>query len=275
MKNIKNSTDSTLGARILERVESLAEFSESPSQLTRQYLSEEHHQANGRVAAWMREAGMKVRVDAVGNIIGRLEADDPDAPCLMLGSHLDTVRNAGRYDGTLGVVLPICCIDALRERGQKPSCHIEIIGFGDEEGARYVAGIGFSREDIRFPFGAEGAQIVTDNQFDEPTPAPQEVVDALRPGEIDIVGQIAVGAQQPAARIAFTVGIEMRDLGRCMHAGVRAASTGNFDVFIGDRFYGVFDERLNTQAGTLTLPAVVRRTVVLQPYCDAHRFLTG
>ena len=118
-------------------MESLAEFSESPSQLTRQYLSEEHHQANGRVAAWMREAGMKVRVDAVGNIIGRLEADDPDAPCLMLGSHLDTVRNAGRYDGTLGVVLPICCIDALRERGQKPSCHIEIIGFGDEEGVRF------------------------------------------------------------------------------------------------------------------------------------------
>ncbi|MAP12660.1 MAG: allantoate amidohydrolase [Gammaproteobacteria bacterium] len=137
MNKIKNSTDSTLGARILERVESLAEFSESPSQLTRQYLSEEHHQANGRVAAWMRDAGMKVRVDAVGNIIGRLEADDPDAPCLMLGSHLDTVRNAGRYDGTLGVVLPICCIDALRERGQKPSCHIEIIGFGDEEGVRF------------------------------------------------------------------------------------------------------------------------------------------
>jgi allantoate deiminase len=85
----------------------------------------------------MAEAGMAVRVDAAGNLVGRREGVRPDLPCLMLGSHLDSVRNAGRYDGMLGVLTAIECVEALGERALPFA--IEVIGFGDEEGVRFQA----------------------------------------------------------------------------------------------------------------------------------------
>jgi len=124
-------------ARILERIEALAAVSEQPDGLTRVYLSPRHAQANTLVGGWMREAGLAVHVDAAGNLVGRREGRLPGLPCLMLGSHLDTVRNAGRYDGMLGVLTAIECVEAL---GARPlPFAIEVVGFGDEEGVRFQA----------------------------------------------------------------------------------------------------------------------------------------
>lgn len=125
------------GARIMAHVQALARLSEQPDGLTRTYLTERHREANALVAQWMREAGMSTRVDAAGNIVGRREGREPGLPCLMLGSHLDSVRNAGIYDGMLGVVTAIECVRALA--GQPLPCAVEVVGFGDEEGVRFQA----------------------------------------------------------------------------------------------------------------------------------------
>jgi allantoate deiminase len=91
--------------------------------------------ANKLVGSWMRAAGMSVREDAAFNLIGRLPSRRRGAKCLVIGSHLDTVRNAGKYDGPLGVLLGIAV--AQRLRGHKLPFHLEVVGFSDEEGVKY------------------------------------------------------------------------------------------------------------------------------------------
>jgi len=125
------------GARIRDRCATLARCSEDPAALTRVFLSDEHRAANELVLGWMREAGMSARVDEIGNAVGRYEGRTPGLPCLMLGSHLDTVRDAGKYDGMLGVVAAIDCVHALCARDERMPFAIEVIGFADEEGVRF------------------------------------------------------------------------------------------------------------------------------------------
>jgi allantoate deiminase len=124
-------------ARILARCDALAALSEQPDGLTRVFLSPEQRAANALVQGWMREAGMSAALDAIGNCVGRYEAATPGAPCLMLGSHLDTVRDAGRYDGMLGVVTAIECVAALSGAQRRLPFAIVVVGFGDEEGVRF------------------------------------------------------------------------------------------------------------------------------------------
>ena len=121
----------------MARCEALAKHSELPGGLTRVYLSKEQRAANELVLGWMREAGMNASLDAIGNCIGRYEGERPGLPCLMLGSHLDTVRDAGRYDGMLGVITAIECVHALHAAGRRLPFAIEVAGFGDEEGVRF------------------------------------------------------------------------------------------------------------------------------------------
>ncbi len=121
----------------MERIEALAAISESPKALVRRYLTDEHRRANLAVLGWMEEAGMSARVDAVGNVIGRYDGEAPGAPALMIGSHLDTVVDAGKYDGMLGVLTGIACVRALSRRGKRFPFSIEVIAFADEEGARF------------------------------------------------------------------------------------------------------------------------------------------
>ena len=123
----------------MEWLDELAECSEDPAELTRLYLTPEHAQAAELVMRRMREAGMSARLDAVGNVVGRFPGRRPGARRLILGSHLDTVRNAGRYDGALGVMLPIACLRSLHERGERLDYPIDVIAFGDEEGVRFQA----------------------------------------------------------------------------------------------------------------------------------------
>ena len=133
----RQPTPSPDAARILERIEALARITEQADGLTRVYLSPQHAEANRLVGGWMREAGLAVHVDAAGNLVGRREGDRPGLPCLMLGSHLDSVRNAGRYDGMLGVLTAIECVEALGDRPLPFA--IDVVGFGDEEGVRFQA----------------------------------------------------------------------------------------------------------------------------------------
>src|SRR5918911_2925007 len=108
-------------ARIMQRCDALARHSEQPGGLTRVFLSPENRAANELVLGWMREAGLRAEVDAIGNVVGRYEAQRAGAPCLMLGSHLDTVRDAGRYDGMLGVISAIECVAALHVKWRQMS----------------------------------------------------------------------------------------------------------------------------------------------------------
>ncbi len=123
--------------RVMSRCDALAEISETPEYLTRVYLSPEHLRANALVGKWMKAAGMQVWQDSVGNICGRYEGQETGAKALLLGSHLDTVRNAGRYDGMLGVLTAIETVQYLHDRGERLPLAIEIIGFADEEGTRF------------------------------------------------------------------------------------------------------------------------------------------
>src|SRR5919198_4153782 len=110
-------TTSKMGETICARVDELAAITAEPGKLTRVFLSPEQRRANGLVLGWMRDAGMTARLDAIGNVIGRYEGDQPGLPALVLGSHLDTVRDAGKYDGMLGVITAILCVEALHREG--------------------------------------------------------------------------------------------------------------------------------------------------------------
>ena len=88
----------------------------------------------------MRDAGFdEVHVDAVGNVVARYRADRPNARTLLTGSHYDTVRNGGKYDGRLGIFTPMACVRELARQGLRLPFDIEVIGFAEEEGQRYKA----------------------------------------------------------------------------------------------------------------------------------------
>jgi allantoate deiminase len=123
--------------QVLQRIDILATFSEAPNRLTRQVLTPTMRQAADQVSEWMRAAGMTVRRDTIGNIIGHYPGTRPGARSLLLGSHIDTVRDAGKYDGPLGVIIAIACVEALHKQGRHLSFPITVIAFADEEGLRY------------------------------------------------------------------------------------------------------------------------------------------
>lgn len=137
--------DADFAGKIMDRIDALAAISETPDALTRRYLTPEHRRANDLVSGWMREAGMTVREDAAGNLIGRYEGEREGLPALALGSHLDTVVNAGRFDGMLGVVAAIACVEEIARAGRRLPFAIEVIAFGDEEGTRFSAALLGSR----------------------------------------------------------------------------------------------------------------------------------
>jgi allantoate deiminase len=128
-----------LGDEIVGRINRLAAISETPDNLTRIFLTPEHRVAADLIMAWMVEAGMSAHLDAIGNVCGRYEGDRPGLPCLMLGSHYDTVRDAGRWDGPLGLITAISCVADLNKRGKRFPFAIEVTGFADEEGVRFAS----------------------------------------------------------------------------------------------------------------------------------------
>jgi allantoate deiminase len=129
----------SLGRAIVGRINQLAAISETPQHLARIFLTREHRTAAELILTWMRSAGMAAHLDAIGNVCGRYEGDRPNLPCLMLGSHYDTVRDAGKWDGPLGLITAISCVGDLARRGRRLPFAIEVTGFADEEGVRFAS----------------------------------------------------------------------------------------------------------------------------------------
>ncbi|UMR32871.1 allantoate amidohydrolase [Massilia sp. MB5] len=125
------------GPKVMAWSEVLAQWSDDEDGLTCAYMTDAHRKSAAQLADWMRAAGMEVHIDAVGNVVGRYLSDIPGAKTLITGSHYDTVRNGGKYDGRLGILLPIAIVDHLHKQGEKLPFHFEVIGFAEEEGVRF------------------------------------------------------------------------------------------------------------------------------------------
>jgi hydantoinase/carbamoylase family amidase len=125
------------GTELMRQADDLARFTEDAPLITRTYLSAQHKQAGLYLIDLMKRAGMEAGFDALGNIVGCYAAADPSAPVVMTGSHQDSVRNAGRFDGLFGIITAIACVKDLHERGKRLPYTFEVVGFGDEEGVRF------------------------------------------------------------------------------------------------------------------------------------------
>ena len=121
--------------RVMDRIEQLAAFSSMHGAVTREYLTDEHKAAHQQIQQWMEEAGLQTWQDEVGNQWGRLCSENPTEGTVILGSHSDTVVNAGKYDGTLGVIMAIETLDALKSVNLP--FHVDVVAFADEEGTRF------------------------------------------------------------------------------------------------------------------------------------------
>jgi allantoate deiminase len=140
-------SEATLEA-LIARHDQLAELSEPGPGVTRLFASPEHLQAIAMLRGWMEDAGMTCRVDAIGNLVGRYAADPAagnDPKVLVVGSHHDTVREGGRYDGAMGVLVAIACVDALATAGRRLPFHVDVVAFADEEGTRFTSSLLGSR----------------------------------------------------------------------------------------------------------------------------------
>ena len=122
------------GMRLLTALESMAEVgARDDGSVCRRGFSREDRQARELFSHWLIQCGVDVRVDAAGNLIGRLEGTDPTLPALVTGSHLDTVPTGGRYDGTLGVMAALEAVRTLRDHGRQLRHSLEVVVFADEE----------------------------------------------------------------------------------------------------------------------------------------------
>jgi beta-ureidopropionase / N-carbamoyl-L-amino-acid hydrolase len=133
-----------LGNTVWDWCETLAQHSDpeylAQGQLTVTYLTAAHRACSDQLVTWMRECGFDdVSVDAVGNVVGVYFGGDRNAKRLLTGSHFDTVRNAGKYDGRLGILVPMLCVRELKAQGKRLPFGIEVVGFSEEEGQRYKA----------------------------------------------------------------------------------------------------------------------------------------
>lgn len=130
-------TRGTFGQQLMDWLDQLGQISNDLGRLNRQPFTKAHRAALDRITAWMHEAGMSTRIDPVGNLIGRYEGADPAAPVLVLGSHIDSVIDAGRYDGPLGILVGVAAVQALHDAGQVLPFPVEVVAFCDEEGVRF------------------------------------------------------------------------------------------------------------------------------------------
>lgn len=140
----KFGAEPELGHRVWDWHESLAQHSDpgfkENGQLTVTYLTDAHQACQRDLMARMRDSGFdEVSIDAVGNVVGVYHGASPAAKRLLTGSHFDTVRNGGKYDGRLGIFAPIACVERLHRAGRRLPFGIEVVGFAEEEGQRYKA----------------------------------------------------------------------------------------------------------------------------------------
>lgn len=131
------SDSQTRAQKIIDQIEAVSKISDDPTGITRTFCSPAMSRANSRVGQWMTEAGLIARVDNIGNLRGRLSGTDPEGQVFVVGSHLDTIINAGKFDGTLGVLLAVDAAHRIQSQGLELPFDLEVIGFSDEEGVRF------------------------------------------------------------------------------------------------------------------------------------------
>jgi allantoate deiminase len=159
------------GPTLMARADALARFTDENGRITRLHLTPAFGGAARQVLEWMSLAGMAARIDAIGNVVGRYEGTQPGLPALLLGSHIDSVRDAGKYDGVLGVLSALACVQALNDAGERLPFAIEVFAFADEEG-------------VRFPTSMTGSRAIAGNfnqdDLDQADAAGISLRDALR-----------------------------------------------------------------------------------------------
>lgn len=288
-------------ATLMARLEVLARHSERPDRLDRPYLSAAHAAAVETLAGWMREAGLSVRLDPLGTLIGRYEGSEPGAPALLLGSHIDTVSDGGRYDGPLGVLGALDCVERLAAAGERRPFAIEVLAFGDEEGGRFArtlsgslglagafdpatlalrdaAGVGLA-EALR-AFGGDPARVAE---------AARDPASVLAYVELHIEqGPVLEAAGLPLGVVTAINGAErlaLRVTGRAGHAGTvpmglrrDALAAAAEMVLAAERLAAVEPElvatvgRLEVPAGAVNvIPGGVDFTLDLRAPCDEQR----
>jgi N-carbamoyl-L-amino-acid hydrolase len=131
--------EGAFGARIMDLADRLAVHSETPDALTCTYLTPAHRAVAKELAQWMQAAGMAVEIDGVGNVVGRYPAEGRPAKTVIVGSHYDTVADAGKYDGRLGILTGLVAIEHLNRTGRRLPFGLELIAFAEEEGLRFSA----------------------------------------------------------------------------------------------------------------------------------------
>ena len=195
------------GESTWDRAEALAAHSDpgfaEAGELTVTYLTEAHRACARMLERWMSDAGFdEVGTDPVGNVVGLYHGSDLATKRLMTGSHYDTVRNAGKYDGRLGILVPIACVEKLHREGRRLPFGIEVIGFAEEEGQRYKATFLGSRAVIgRFDPGwldqtdADGITM-RDAMRHAGMPATREAIDAVGRDAADYLGFVEVHVEQ-------------------------------------------------------------------------------
>ncbi len=218
--------------KIIDRCRKLARFSEEPGCTTRTFLSAPMRDCHREIAGWLEAAGAEVKVDAAGNLRGLYPAAVPGARRLLIGSHLDTVPNAGAYDGVLGVVLAVALLEELN--GRRLPLRIEVVGFSEEEGVRFGtpfigsrALVGRLDEDLLMRKDKDGISVR--EAIEEFGLKPAEIPDALV--KDDAVGFIEFHIEQgpvleklghPLGVVEAIVGqsrLEFTFVGRANHAG--------------------------------------------------------
>jgi allantoate deiminase len=222
-------------ARVVSRCRELAAVSEEPGRLTRPFATPAMARANELVGGWMADAGLEVRVDEAGNLVGHLAGTDPEAGTLLLGSHLDSVRDAGAFDGPLGVIGAVACVERLRAEGTRLPFAVDVLGFSDEEGLRYGTAYLGSRA-VAGSFDSALLELVDDggvalgDALRAFGGAPQDVARASRQGErllgyceVHIEqGPVLEGRDAPVGVVTAIAGATRAELeltGRAGHAG--------------------------------------------------------
>ncbi len=286
--------------RAMAHCDELAGVTSLATGIERVHLSPEHKIANALAGAWMREAGLDTWQDAAGNQCGRLEGATPGLPALVLGSHLDTVTDAGRYDGMLGVMLAIEVADRIRRSATPLPFALEVVGFTDEEGTRFgnalfgsrafagdVGDAWFDVEDRKGVAMRDAARIfgIDPVRIGEAARDPEDLVGYL---EVHIEqGPHLLDADRPLAVVSSIAGARrfaLQMTGRAGHAGGTPYSRRR-DALVGLAEVIVEIERISIETGTIgtvgrarafpggvnVVPGVARASLDLRAEHDADR----
>jgi len=271
-------------SEVIARCQTLARFSEDTGSIRRTFLSPPMRDCHREIAGWVAPLGVISRVDAVGNLRMVYAAAKPDAPRLMIGSHLDTVPNAGAYDGVLGVVLPIALLGALN--GRKLPFAIEVVGFSEEEGVRFStpfigsrALVGSLNEDVLRRRDAQGISIR--KAIEDYGLNPAEIAQAAMQDQDNVLGYVEFHIEQgpvlenagrPLGVVEAIAGqsrMEFTFVGQANHAGTTPMNLRHDALAAAAEWIGAVEQR------ALSTPGLVATVGAIQAKPGATNVIAG